>query len=150
MPTAVFQRDVRVAADADTAWATLTDVDLLVSWVSILDQASVVDPLKRYTAVLTDRLGPFRLHADLDVEVTDVEEPVRIVVRAEGEDRQVASRITVSAELKLLPSADATVIAVAGSYEVAGRVATLGASTIRKKADKILEEFFESLQRSLS
>jgi carbon monoxide dehydrogenase subunit G len=44
--------------------------------------------------------------------------------------------------LTLTEAADShTLITVAGTYEVVGRVATLGAGMIRQKADKIIEEF---------
>jgi hypothetical protein len=39
---------------------------------------------------------------------------------------------------------------VSGSYEVTGRPATLGAGAIRKKAGRIIEEFFGSAERALS
>jgi carbon monoxide dehydrogenase subunit G len=38
---------------------------------------------------------------------------------------------------------------VTGAYEVSGRVATLGAGAIKKKAGRILDEFFGSLEREL-
>jgi carbon monoxide dehydrogenase subunit G len=41
------------------------------------------------------------------------------------------------------------VLSVDGCYEVAGRVATLGAGTIRKKADKLMDEFFGNMKRTL-
>ena len=66
-----------------------------------------------------------------------------IRVHAEGEDRQVSSRILVDAVLELLPQDGAgTLVAVAGGYEVSGKVATMGAGMIRQKATKILDEFF--------
>jgi carbon monoxide dehydrogenase subunit G len=38
---------------------------------------------------------------------------------------------------------------VKGQYEVTGRVATLGASMIRTKGEKMLEEFFTAASREL-
>lgn len=37
-----------------------------------------------------------------------------------------------------------------GTYEVTGRVATLGAGAIRKKGDRVLEGFFENAERELA
>ncbi len=149
MPTATFSRQLDVSASPDACWHTLTDVSTLVRWVSVLDDAREEEHLKRYSAVLFDRLGMFKLRADLDIEVRDVEEPSSITVSARGEDRQVASRISVDAVLRLEAHAGGTRVAVDGNYEVAGRVATMGAATIRKKADKILEEFFSSAAAEL-
>jgi uncharacterized protein len=139
-----FSRELAVSADADTCWAVLTDVPRLVDWVSIVDEAKEIQPLEKYTAVLMDRLGPFKLRADLDITVSEVETGRHIRVRAAGEDRQVSSRIGVDATLTLTSRGDAgTDVRVDGSYEVVGKVATLGAGMIRQKAAKILDEFFD-------
>jgi uncharacterized protein len=142
VPSVQFRRDVAVVSDPDASWAVLTDVPKLVDWVSILDDAQELAHLEKYTAVLMDRLGPFKLRADLDISVSEVEQGRRIRVHAEGEDRQVSSRIVVDAVLTLGQDAGGTVIAVEGTYEVSGKVATMGAGMIRQKATKILDEFF--------
>lgn len=149
MPTASFARDIRLTAGQQAVWDTITDVPRLVEWVSILHDATEVERLARYRAVLQDRLGPFRLKAELAIAVPEVEEGRRIVVTAEGEDRQVSSRISVRAEVVIEEEEQGAVLRVEGSYEVAGKVATMGASMIRSKADKILDEFFGRLEREL-
>ncbi|HET9188836.1 MAG TPA: SRPBCC domain-containing protein [Acidothermaceae bacterium] len=138
-----FNRELSVSSDTKTCWEVLTDVPRLVEWVSIVDDAHEIAPLEKYTAVLMDRLGPFKLRADLDIVVSEVEIGRRIRVRASGEDRQVSSRIGIDAVLTLDDlAAGGTKVQVDGSYEVIGRVATLGAGMIRQKAAKILDEFF--------
>jgi carbon monoxide dehydrogenase subunit G len=143
MPSMTFERDLTVGSDPSKCWAVLTDVPRLVSWVSIVQDAQEVSRLERYTAVLMDRLGPFKLRADLDITLDGVRENAQVHVKAAGEDRQVSSRIGIDATLRLTEAGDGgTTIAVTGSYEVVGRVATLGAGMIRQKAAKILDEFF--------
>jgi carbon monoxide dehydrogenase subunit G len=143
VPSVTFARDIAVVADPATCWGVLTNVPKLVDWVTIVDEARELSHLEKYTAVLADRLGPFKLRADLDITVSEVEAGRRIRVHAEGEDRQVSSRIVVDALLTLEPQAqDGTLIGVDGHYEVSGRVATMGAGMIRQKATKILDEFF--------
>lgn len=149
MPSVTFNRDIAVSAAPEKCWGVLTDVLKLVDWVTILDAATEITHLEKYTAVLMDRMGPFKLRADLDITVSEVEQGQHIRVHAEGEDRQVASRIVVDAVLILSTVGDATVIAVDGMYEVSGRVATMGAGMIRQKATKILDEFFGRIEAEL-
>jgi carbon monoxide dehydrogenase subunit G len=138
-----FSRDLDVKSDPSTSWTVLTDVPRLVTWISIVDDARELEPLERYTAVLMDRIGPFKLRADLDIAVSEVEPGRHIRVRANGEDRQVSSRIGVDATLTLSEQPDGhTRVSATGSYEVVGRVATLGAGMIKQKASKLLDEFF--------
>lgn len=149
MPTASFSRELELASPAGSCWDTLTDVPTLVSWISVLDEGREIEPLQRYSAVLMDKVGPFRLKADLDIRLSDVRPGSQVRLRAAGEDRQVGSRISVDAEVRLAARGDGTALSVDGFYEVAGRIATLGAGTIRKKADNLLDEFFGNLKRTL-
>ena len=142
MPTQEFHREVVINLSRPQAWATLLDVEVVAGWVGLVGEVKEVAPLSRYQAVLSDRVGPFRLRADLDIRIKGVEEESQVVLEAEGEDRQVRSRIRVDLALRLFEREDgATSVRIEGRYEVTGRVATLGASLIRHKADTILDEF---------
>lgn len=142
MPRTEFHRDLQVKSPPADSWAAMVDVPRLVSWVSIVEDAVEIEPLSKYTAVLMDRLGPFKLRADLDVTVSDVEEGLSLKVRALGEDRQVGSRLLIMATMQVRPEDHGSTISVNGVYEVTGKAASMGSGTINKKAEKILDEFF--------
>lgn len=150
MPRNEFGRELTVSAAPAQAWATLIDVPVLVSWISVLEQAEELTHLERYTAVLLDRLGPFKLRADLAITLSDVRPEEHVTVHAEGEDRQVGSRLVVDATLDLAPAGDGgTTVRVGGVYEVSGKVAAMGGGTINKKAAKIIGEFFANAENAL-
>lgn len=143
-----FAKTIRLDASPELVWSAVLDFHRVASWLSIVREVRDVDPPRRYTALLEDRLGPFAMRADLELTV-DIREGRSLRVSAAGEDRQVASRIAATIELALEPDGAGTSLAVTGRYEVTGRVATLGAGAIRKKGDRILAEFFESASREL-
>jgi carbon monoxide dehydrogenase subunit G len=144
-----FHERVRLAGDRDTVWRIVSDIPSVLSWISIVGSAEEVDPGARYRALLEDRMGPFRLRADLDIAVDERAEGERIRAHADGEDRQIGSRLIISVTLALADVVGGgTAVDVSGSYEVTGRPATLGASSIRKKASKVLAEFFASAERA--
>ena len=150
MPRSQFHRELSVSATPEEAWAALTDVPRLVGWVSVVEDAQEIEPLARYTAVLMDRLGPFKLRADLDIALTDVQVGRSLAVKAAGEDRQVGSRLTIDATLAMVPrDGVGTTITVDGVYEVTGKVASMGPGTINKKAEKIMDEFFTAAGSAL-
>lgn len=149
MPSDSFERRVTLSSDVGRCWQTLTDVARLVEWISILGAAQEHEPLAKYSAVLTDRIGPFSLRADLVIEVTSVEPGRFISLTGEGRDRQVDSRIFVEGKLVLEPSSDGTILHVEGRYEVTGRVATFGGPMIRSKAEAIIEEFLDGVTQTL-
>ena len=143
-----FAKTIRLDASPEDVWKAINDVRRVASWLSIVREVRDVEPPRRYAALLEDRIGPFAMRADLDVVV----EPTngrQMRVTASGEDRQVASRIAATIELALRPDGVGTSLEAKGRYEVTGKVATLGAGAIRKKGDRILEEFFASAAKEL-
>ena len=106
--------------------------------------------MKSYTAVLEDKVGPFSLRADLSVSVEVAAEGRAIRVEASGRDRAVNSKIDIEGTLTLSgqPSGG-TELAVRGSYQVTGRVATMGAGIVRKKGDMAIEQFLEGARQAL-
>jgi uncharacterized protein len=148
--TQAFSRQLQVLAPPQLSWSVLTDVDRLASWVGIVHDVVEVLRLERYSARLQDQVGPFKLRADLDVAVHVLSDGHEIELAASGRDRVVDSRISVRAVLRLA-AADhgGSTIEAEGTYEVTGRVASMGAGVIQKKADRILAEFFSSAAREL-
>jgi carbon monoxide dehydrogenase subunit G len=150
VPRSEFRRELILPSSPEQAWTSLTDVPLLVSWVSVVEDASEIEPLGRYSAVLMDRLGPFKLRADLDIVVTDLVPGSSITFKASGEDRQVGSRLVIEATMEIEPrDPDGSLARFSGAYEVTGRAASMGSGTINKKADKIMAEFFAAAESAL-
>ena len=145
-----FHREVSVTSSPEETWRVITTVPLVVSWVDIVEDVVEVEPLSKYTAVLMDRLGPFKLRADLDIDIFDVVVGESLAGKASGEDRQVGSRLTIDGSVSLRErEPSGTVVTVRGSYEVSGRVASMGSGTINKKAEKIMDDFFATAASAL-
>jgi uncharacterized protein len=142
-----FAKTIRLSASPDAVWDAVNDVRRVASWLSIVREVRDVEPPRRYAALLEDRVGPFAMRADLELTVERNERRMR--VGAAGEDRQVASRIAATIELAVATDGAGTSLTVTGRYEVTGKVATLGAGAVRKKGDRILQEFFDSVGKEL-
>lgn len=149
MPRGEFHRELSVTSPPEQTWNTLTDVPQLISWVSIVEDAAEIEPLAKYTAVLMDRMGPFKLRADLDIVLSDVEVGLSLKARAAGEDRQVGSRLVIDTTLSMEPLGTGTIVVIDGAYEVSGKVASMGSGTINKKAEKIMNGFFAAAGNAL-
>ena len=136
-----FDREIDVQVPPARVWDRILELDCIAGWVKIIEDVEQVEHLDAYRAVLTDSLGPFKMSADLEIAVTQHEHPVLISFTADGEDRQVGSRIWVDATLNLEPNEAGSKLHFHGAYEVTGRAATLGASMIRTKASAMLDKF---------
>ncbi len=146
MPSAEFEQSLEVKQSPAECWEVLINVERIAGWVSVVGEVKELEHLKSYEAELVDQFGPFKLKADLDIQVTDLAEGTSIAFRAKGEDRQVSTSIIVDGRLALAEADSGTSIHVEGKWNVIGTVATMGSGTIRKKADHIMEEFFTAAE----
>lgn len=144
-----FHGTLHLDAAVGRVWETVSDIPTVLSWISIVENVEETNRGAAYRVVLADKLGPFKLRADVDVDVVEREDGRLIRARGAGEDRQIGSRLIIEVALVLEANGDRTQVDVSGSYEVTGRPAALGAGSIRKKAANILGEFFASAQRSV-
>jgi len=141
-------REFVVEAGRDEVWPRLLDVEAVASWLPIMHSvievssgATGIDG-SSFRAAFEDKVGPFTLRADLHIEVAGVLEPEEVAIRARGEDRQIRSRIMIDAAARLSDAGPGrTRVRLSGSYEITGRVATLGAGVIRSKATKLIDTF---------
>lgn len=155
MKEAVDREFVVGAARADV-WPRLLDVHAVASWLPIMHSVTEVSPGSdgmdgsSFRAAFEDKVGPFSLRADLHIEVAGVREPEEVSIRARGEDRQIRSRIMIDAAARLSDTGPGqTRVQLVGSYEITGRVATLGAGIIRSKASKLIDTFCTNAARGL-
>lgn len=145
-----FSREIALSGTTERAWDLVQDVAGVLRWFSIVEAVREVEPPSRYDATLVDRLGPFKLRAQLQIDVERDADARTIRARASGRDRQIGSRISVDVALSVEPAPDGSLVRVSGDYEVTGRPATLGAASIRKKADGVLDEFAATAARTLA
>ena len=141
-------REFVVEAARDVVWPRLLDVQAVASWLPIMHSVTEVSSGpsgidgSSFKAAFEDRVGPFSLRADLHIEVSGVHDGEEVSIRARGEDRRIRSRIMIDAAARLSDAAPGqTRVQLVGSYEITGRVATLGAGVIRSKASKLIDTF---------
>ena len=150
-------REFVVEAPRDEVWPRLLDVEAVASWLPIMHSVTEVSSGRpgidgsSFQAAFEDKVGPFSLRADLHIEVAGVRESEEVSIRARGEDRQIRSRIMIDAACTLADEGPGcTRVRLSGTYEITGRVATLGAGVIRSRANKLIDTFCTNAATGLS
>ncbi len=144
-----FERMSQTTATAADVWTVLHDVDRLASYSKHLGPVTVVEPDQRWTTSLQDRVGLLKLSAPMDVEIVDEVASAKVSILAYGQDRGPATRLVVEASIRLDQTNEGTQLALEGSYDLTGRVATLGAAVARRQAETMIEEFWTNLTADL-
>ncbi len=154
-----IERQFVVPSQRLQVWLQLMNVETVVSWLPLLRSVQQSSPATRgtgiagasFVGVFEDRVGPFVMRADLRIDVASVAELEEVSIRARGEDRRMRSRIKIDAVAQLSDvGPDQTRVRLSGTFEITGRVATLGAGVIRSKATKVINEFCTNAQSALS
>jgi carbon monoxide dehydrogenase subunit G len=98
---------------------------------------------------MLEKVGPFRVEFPMKIDVLDSRELSYIKAQASGNDSKIGSRLKVELEVNLTGDGDQTKLALTASVDILGKLATLGHSMIKRKADQVMDEFAGNLKQKL-
>jgi carbon monoxide dehydrogenase subunit G len=142
-------RVTSVPVPQSTAWALLRDVPRLSACIPKVSEVTSGANERDFSAVVSDRIGPFSLTVPVKIELQSVEEPRRITAGVVGDDKRGQARVRGTLEAVAEPNDGSTQLTVSMHMEVLGRLASLGAVPIRRRADDIFDEFVNRLRAEL-
>ena len=145
-----FNMDMEMPAHPETIWPLFFDVARVAALIPGCEQVEECEPLKRYTAVMKQKIGIFRMVAPSEVVVEEMRAPWRVRARAKGRDKLTGTTMDVLLDVNLESTAsNGTRLRIDAAMEVAGRLAQLGYPVVKKKADELFVEFEKRLRAEL-
>lgn len=144
-----FQKEVEILAPREKVWNFIWDVDRFIACVPGCKDAKTVEEGKRYTATLTEKVGPFKVEFPATIEVLEREELTHIKAQASGADNKIGSRMKVDLDVNLRDQDEKTILAFVAGVDILGKLAALGHGMIKRKADQVLDEFAQAVKRRL-
>ena len=144
-----FSQTVTLAATQQDAWNLLRDMKRLAALIPGVESMLPVDN-EKYVTTVVERVGPFRLSLNLEIRIVQAIEPSLLKAELSGTDSYGQNRLsgTLCADLKA--SSAETVLSMDSRVEVTGKLATLGAAPIRRRANELFAQFAERLQGQFS
>ena len=143
------EREVSIAAPRDKVWNFLWDVPRLAACIPGAKDVQTVEERRRYTAVVAEKVGPFKVQFPLTIEVVEVQAPERLRARANGRDAAVDGLVKVDLDVTVTPADTGTALKVAADISVLGKLGTLGHSVIVRKGTDIVDRFAEAVRAQL-
>ena len=144
-----FEKEIEIQASKEKVWRFLWDVDRFIACVPGCKEAVTVETGKRYTATMVEKVGPFRVEFPMRIDVIESRELSYVKAQATGSDSKVGSRMKVELEARLADNGDTTTLSLITSVDILGKLATLGHSIIKRKADQVIEEFAQAVKQRL-
>lgn len=144
-----FERDVEILNSREKVWQFLWDIDRFITCVPGCKEADTLEAGKSYTARMVEKVGPFRVEFPMRIEIVQSEEMSYVKAQASGSDTKVGSRMKVELEVHLKEDGKKTLLSFVASVDILGKLATLGHSIIKRKADQAMEEFAQAVKKRL-
>lgn len=145
-----FRMEASLPSAPDKVWLVMVDIGRIATCVPGCEQVEEHEWLKRYSAVLKQKIGPFKLEVPAEIVVDEHEEPNFVRAHAVGKDKITKTTLTVRFDVKLSPAGDTgSRLTVDADLQIAGRLASLGYSLIKKKAEENFAQFDQRLRAQL-
>jgi len=145
-----FRMEIEVPAHRDAIWPIFFDVARIAALIPGCEQVEEKVPLVLYSAVMKQKIGPFKMDAATEVSVEARTPPSHVRARARGRDRVTGTTLDVLLDVALAATeGDGTRLVVDSTLVVAGRLATLGYPVVKKKSEQMFVEFERRLRTEL-
>lgn len=144
-----FETQTSVECSKEELWSLLFDVTRVAALIPGCSDVEEVEPLKQYTALIRQKVGPFKFEMPCEIVVDDYVENERVGITATGKDKKTSTGALVALALVLSEEADKVVINIDADIQISGKLATLGFPIVKKKCTDIFREFNSNLNQEL-
>ena len=143
-----LSEEICLDAAPEEVWKILRDTPRLTGLMPGVESVAAIDHStnEAYRAKVADKVGPFKIAMDLEVQISEVVEPSRLTASIKGLDAAGANRVSGTLEIALKQASAGTELRFEASIEILGKLATLGAIPIRRRTAQIFAEFAQNIQ----
>ncbi|HUF43300.1 MAG TPA: SRPBCC domain-containing protein [Verrucomicrobiae bacterium] len=144
-----FQKEVAIEAPREKVWKFIWDVDRFIACVPGCKEAKTLEEGKKYSAIMVERVGPFKVEFPTTIVVLERDELSHIKAQASGADNKIGSRMKIDLDVHLSEQDNKTVVSFVAGVDILGKLAALGHGIIKRKADQVLDEFAQAVKAKL-
>lgn len=150
-----FRIDTVVPASPQALWGIFFDVPRMAGLIPGCEKVEEIEPLRSYSAVLRQKVGPFKIMVPAMISVEEYREAQGLRLMAEGRDKFTGTSITALTTVRLAPDAvdeleaQGTRLEVDADLRIRGKLASLGFGVIKKKSEELFAEFERRLRNEL-
>jgi carbon monoxide dehydrogenase subunit G len=139
---------VTLQVPPDQVWSLLQDPPRVAGFLPNVRDFRPLETPGRYATLLVEKLGPFSVQVALTIDVSEDAAHRKMTAKVAGDDKGGQARVRGDLVATVQPEGEAAAtLEVASNVEVLGRLATLGAVPMRRRADQIFEQFVQNIGR---
>ena len=140
--------ELKLDASPEEVWRLLRDTPRLAALLPGVESVTPLDEpgVEAYQAKASDKIGPFKVAMNMEIRVAEAREPLFLKASIKGGDSIGLNRLTGSLHITLSPNSSAAQMRFQADIEILGKLATLGAVPIRRRATDKFAEFARNIQ----
>ena len=143
-------KSVTLPVPVEQAWALLQDPPKVAACLPNVRDFRPAEGQGRWATLLVEKLGPFSVQVALTIEVSEDAATHRMSAKVAGDDKGGQARVRGDVIASVRPAGEsASTLDVASNVEVLGRLATLGAVPMKRRADQIFDLFVKNIGLAL-
>ena len=143
-------KSVTLQVPVDRVWALLQDPPRVAACLPNVRDFRPAEGERRWATLLVEKLGPFSVQVALTIEVSEDAATHRMTAKVAGDDKGGQARVRGDLVASVRPEGEsAATLEVASNVEVLGRLATLGAVPMKRRADQIFDQFVKTIGQEL-
>lgn len=144
-----FEDTIVVKAPIRKVWALLRNPSEMAQCVPGTEKVDVIDE-GHYHVIVGAKVSFLTVTFALKVTLTDIQEPHRLVVEAQGIDARIKERVKLKSEMNLREiSPEETEISYKTDLTVFGNLPAIGFSVVQGKAKQMAAEFTQAVRTKL-
>jgi carbon monoxide dehydrogenase subunit G len=145
----IFEDRFTVKAPVEKVWAFVRDPQQVAQCIPGTERIEVIDDT-HYRVVAGAKVSFLSLSFTLNVALTEIDEPRRLVSVAEGMDDRLKERVKLASSLTLDPVGPAeTAVSYHIDLTVYGKLASIGFTVIKGKAKHMATDFADGIRTRL-
>lgn len=145
-----FSFETMLPTAPERVWTFIIDIERMAACIPGCEHIEAKEVLKSYSAVMKQKIGPFKLEVPAQISVDSYEAPSFVNATATGKDKFTGTTLSVALHVNVEPvEAASSKFTVNAELTVAGRLASLGYSVIKKKAEENFAEFERRIKEQL-
>ncbi len=142
----LIKGSVMIHAPQKKVWDFLTDPDQIGQCVPGMEKIETIEPMKKFRGIVLVGLGSVKARFSGDVEIVELDEPVRAKLKAHG--TATGSAADVVSEMRLSREDDhATRVDWTADINVSGQLASLASRLMAPVTQKLANIFYDEVRK---
>ena len=145
-----FEYEINTVISRESLWSVLVDVPNVAQCIPGVEEVQAIGD-GTFRGKMRIRFGPVGINLSGTLSVQQDQNEGRLKIHGQAQDRRVGGGVRSTIEIIITePATGVTGLRVSADILFTGRLAELGQAIIKRKADSLLKEFAENLQKTVT